>query len=146
MGDRKRTIIVHAFKNNEGELDYSMSGYGVTDHEIKCTKDGREKMHKNESHLITFELADRTDLGLKFMDKPNCMWVSDDNRTCPDRTPTNPHSQIQCLSVDPDGDRIQVKNLNSAVQQFKFALNFVDKNGNPHQYDPVWTNGNGGQP
>ena len=38
MGEKKRTIIVHAFDDNDqaGGIGFGMSGYGVRQEEIRC--------------------------------------------------------------------------------------------------------------
>lgn len=148
MGEAKRTIIVHAFEdeNADGGVGFSMSGYGVRNGEIKCSKDKARGngMGQNDSHDVTFELADHTELELRFPDDPaDAMWVSPNDSDCP-KTAVHQDSVICATNVLDDGERLQVTNTNKEKKRYKFALNFLTKDGETKQYDPVWNNQNGG--
>ena len=150
MGNARRTIIVHISDDDEGEngLRFGMSGYGVDKEEIKCGKDG-SGMKKKDPHKITFEINNRSSKEWLFpTNAQNAMWVGSDSSTCP-KTPPPEHPEFPSndRKVSPDREQLEVKNLNSCAGRYKFSLNFVDAAdaaGKLHQYDPIWTNQNGG--
>ena len=147
MGEARRTIIVHAFddENAATGVGFSMSGYGVRGEEIKCSKDKARGngMGKDDEHKITFELADHTDLELRFPAKQDAMWVSPNDVDCPD-CPVHQNDVVTATDTSDDGEQLDVINKNKEKKRYKFALNFIDKDGKTHQYDPVWNNQNGG--
>jgi hypothetical protein len=151
MGESKRTIIVHMFDDDNGDLQFNMSGYGVHNQEIHCSKDdARRPMKKNQSHTVTFEINNRSSQDLLFPTDPSrAMWVGTDGTTCPRATPA-PHADfpLKGRSVSTDREQLTVENVNSCKADFKFSLNFVQA-GNAAEaplipYDPIWNNQNGG--
>ena len=148
MGEARRTIIVHAYDDNSepNDVGFSMSGYGVRNNEIKCAKDkARGGMPKERAHEVVFELADRTDLELRFVDDlANAMWVSDNDTDCP-HVAAHQNTVVRATEVSQDGERLTVENFNPVRKRYKFALNFVDKDGTIVSFDPIWENQNGGK-
>jgi hypothetical protein len=149
MGQASRTIIVHAFDDDDAPkgVGFRMSGLGVDREEIKCDKEGtRPPMHRNDPHHVTFELANRSSVDLRFPPRvSDAIWVSDNDRDCPERAAA--HDEFRPQSVSPDGETLKVHNLNSVRRRYKFALNFIDGD-NPaevYSYDPIWDNNNGGR-
>lgn len=149
MGQANRTIIVHAFNDDNAHkgIGFRMSGLGVDREDIRCDKDGtRPPMHKTDPHHVTFELANRSNVELRFPARASdAMWVSDNDRDCPESAVC--HRDFRPLTVSPDGETLKVQNLNSVKKRYKFALNFIDAD-NPtevYSYDPIWDNNNGGR-
>jgi len=148
MGQASRTIIVHAFDDDDAPkgIGFRMSGLGVDREEIKCAKDGtRPPMKKTDPHHVTFELANRSSVELRFPRRASdAIWVSENDRDCPERAAS--HGEFRPQSVSPDGEILKVHNLNSVQGRYKFALNFIDpENGDEvYSYDPIWDNHNGG--
>src|SRR3982750_4255026 len=89
MSEAKRTIIVHIWddKSKPGGVDYGLSGYGVKNHEIKCSKqDVTCGLKTGVPHEVTFEVANRSSVDLCFPSDPaRAMWVSADGAACPDK-------------------------------------------------------------
>ena len=154
MGEKYRTIIVHAFddKDEDHDIGFSMSGYGVHKDEITCDKakdKTKPKMKKSDAHRIVFELANRSSKNLRFPDNAkDAMWVSDDDQDCP-KSAKHQDNIVKAIDVLDDGERLEVKNFNKVEGRHKFALIFIDaddtsvpKKGIP--YDPIWANQNGG--
>jgi hypothetical protein len=139
---------VRAFDDpsSKGQPAFSMAGFGViggTD--ISCSKDeAKPRMKKRDHHKIVFELANETDLDLRFpKDADDAIWVGHDDRTCPKGPCANP--EIKPQSVSPDGECLTVFNLNGRAARYKFSLVFEDeKTGQNHIFDPIWVNKNGG--
>ena len=151
MGEAKRTVIVHAFDDDDepAGIGFGMSGYGVSQGEIRCRKDNpKQKMKKSDHHTIVFELANRSSVDLKFRSNPDdAMWVAPDDQTCPN-TPQHQKQVVLGTHVSPDGEQLTVKNHNKESKRYKFALNFegmFDGQKKVCQYDPIWANNNGGE-
>lgn len=153
MGEARRTIIVHIFDDENGEngLGFGLSGYGVRNQEIRCSKDdARPPMKKNQAHNVVFEINNRSSRDLVFPTDPaRAMWVGSDATTCPKATPPA-HSDfpVKGRSVSDDREQLTIENNNSSKADYKFSLNFVEA-GNAAEsplipYDPIWTNQNGG--
>jgi len=147
MGQANRTIIVHAFddEDSNGGVSFSMSGFDVHGGEIKCSKDDRQpKMHKKDHHKVVFELANRSSRSLRFPhDASAAIWVGADDQHCPSSPCSNP--EIKPQNVSPDRESLTVFNLNSREARFKFSLVFEDaERGERYVYDPIWANKNGG--
>lgn len=149
MGQASRTIIVHAFDDKRAPkgIGFGMSGLGVDREEIRCDKDGtRPPMKRTDPHHVTFELANRSSVALRFPQRASdAMWVSDNDRDCPERAAC--HGDFKPQGVSQDGETLTVHNLNSSRARYKFALNFIDSD-NPtevYSYDPIWDNNNGGR-
>lgn len=150
MGEAKRTIIVHAFDDDDkpGGIDFGMSGYGVRKDEIYCRKDHpRHPMKKSDEHTIIFELANRSSVDLRFRkNADDAMWVSADDQTCPNSA-CHQKGVVFATHVSQDGEQLTVKNKNKDKESFKFALNFdavIDGQKKIIQFDPIWANQNGG--
>jgi len=151
MGEAKRTIVVHMFDDQNGDLQFNMSGFGVRNHEIRCSKDDpRRPMKKNQPHTVTFEINNRSSKDLVFPTDPaRAMWVGSDATTCPKATPpAHGDFPLKGRTVSDDREQLTVENNNSCKADFKFSLNFVEA-GNAAEaplipYDPIWSNQNGG--
>ena len=147
MSHANRTIIVHAFDDDKApkKVGFRMSGFGVDREEIACKKDERPPMKASDPHHVTFELANRSSVDLRFPRRASdAMWVSDNDRDCPENAVC--HGDFRPLTVSPDGETLKVQNLNSVKKRYKFALNFIDA-ADPSEvypYDPIWDNNTGG--
>lgn len=146
MGQASRTLLVHAVDDRDAPdgIRFQLSGFGVTDDEVKCSKDEcRPKMKKSEQHKVVFELANLSSRDLRFpSDATDAIWVGHDDQLCPDTPRHNP--EIKPQKVSEDGERLTVHNANSREARFKFSLVLHDENGRRYIYDPIWANRNGG--
>jgi hypothetical protein len=104
-------------------------------------------MKKWDYYLIEFNLDDHTKLGLQFHPNPmQAFWVAmGDNVSPPDCPQDAAYSdQVYAISDDPNGRSLTVRNEDDFVQFFRFSLGFIDRYGEPHRYDPIGQNMNGG--
>ena len=151
MGEMKRTVIVHAYDDDDEQHGggFGMSGYGVRQDEIHCKKDNpRYRMKTSDAHTIVFELANRSSKTLRFPPNPDdAMWVAADDQNCPGNA-CHQKQVVFGTGVSSDGEQLTVKNHNKDKKRFKFVLNFQEtkKDGTTQRvpYDPIWANQNGG--
>ena len=147
MGNAKRTILVNIWDDPDAPngIQFNLSGYGVKQGEITCSKGG---MPKTDSNKITFEINNRSNRNWLFpKNEANAMWVSGNSTDCPEQCPPeNPEFPANKVKVSSDREQLAVENKNSGVAKYKFALNFVDGDDQTHlyQFDPIWNNQNGG--
>jgi hypothetical protein len=116
---------------------------GITKIDVDNDDDG-------DYHLITFVLADKTGLDLRFRpitsnanDSP--FWIQPIALGCPTAAATMP-GVVEPLLVSPSGKELTVINYNAVVEELRFALRLFE-GGNPaagHDYDPIMNNQNGG--
>ena len=150
MGEAKRTVIVHAYDDDDEDcgVGFGMSGYGVRQNEIHCKKDNpKHRMKKSDPHTIIFELANRSSRDLRFPKDPDdAMWVAADDQSCPE-DPCHQKQVVFGVNVSSDGEQLTVKNHNKDKKRFAFTLNFHEtKDGKTVRvpFDPIWANNNGG--
>jgi hypothetical protein len=105
-------------------------------------------MKKYDYYLVEFGLDDETNLGLQFEPNPmNAFWVVMGDNVSPPPCPQTAHyeSQIYAICDDPNGRALTVRNEDDTVQFFRFSLGFIDRDGNPHRFDPIGQNQNSGR-
>lgn len=103
-----------------------------------------DKMRKVDHYRIRFDIKDFGDSRLRFVpDKDDVMWVHKEP-DCP-KTPCSMPTVFWTDEVDPDGEWIDVINMDLIKENFQFTLNFVDKSVvNPTQADYVPLDPGGG--
>lgn len=155
MADVPRNIDVTAETVN-GKVEFTMSGNGVGGEQIVFNKNDTPNMKKHDRYLVTFTLIDKTNLQLRYVQWPTnkpedgAMWakvVTDpSDPSCP--APNSHLQQFKATNVT--NTVLTVKNKDDDIEYFKFALNFIPKNGDDSkpneyvQYDPIGDNRNGG--
>lgn len=140
-------VKIIAKKDATGKITFEMEeGNRYT--EILVFNKSKDKIPKSDFYLITFTLDDTTGDGLRF-DANDPMFLSKGSDKhipqCP-KNGTVGNPQGFASAVDPNNDKIlKVTNFDMDECFYKFALNFKDNAGNPHQFDPIYGNQNGGQ-
>lgn len=139
MGNVKYKPVDFKAKTQQGQVEFS----GITQIDVKNDNGG-------DYHLITFVLDDKTNpsMGLRFRpisttasDSP--FWIQLSAGGCPTAAATMP-GVVEPLMVSPDGKELTVVNYNAKVEEMRFSLRMTDSSGNPHDYDPIMNNQNGG--
>lgn len=106
-------------------------------------------MRKGDNHLLKFVLDDRTNLDLAFPTFPDdAMWVKripDVNSYSSPGNTDHDYEVLRPLNVMDNGKLLMAINRNSDHRKWAFSLNFLDSNGNPHIWDPIGDNEDGGQ-
>jgi hypothetical protein len=106
-----------------------------------------DDMKKTDYYLIEFDLDDRTGLGLRFDPNPmDAFWVAMGDEINPPPCPATASysEEIYAISDDPNGRILTVRNNDDSRQFFAYSLNFIDQYANPHNFDPIGQNQNGG--
>ena len=106
-----------------------------------------DQMPKRDYYVVEFVLQDFTTLDLRFEPNPmRAFWVAVGDKTtmpkCPDQASYS--DEIYAIADnDPTGKRLTIRNDDMSEALFSYALNFIDRDGNPHRCDPGGDNQDG---
>lgn len=144
-----RDITIKATRDSAGEHHFAMfeNGQPVIGDELVSKKNGKHS--KEDYHKFTFTLENVGDSNLVFEDNPfDVMWVEAGNATTPGKCPKKRKTDEDFIVADVTADKLTVYNANHRGCMHQFVLNFIgilpDGTKGRVPYDPVWTNGNGG--
>lgn len=99
---------------------------------------------KDNSYRMIFDIDDGN-LNLRFVETPgDAFWVN--RKHCPHNRAEgwDPEFPVDYQKVTDDGRKLRVKNLNTDIAQYYFALRFQRPDGRIEIYDPMIDNKNGG--
>ncbi len=121
------------------------NGHIITSTQTIVFNKNDDNMKKVDHYRLRFSLSDFKNTKLRFVPSmADAMWAHTDVSKCPD-SPCAMPNVFWVDDMDKNGEWIDVINMNMAVENFRFTLNFVEKSvSNPTATDYVPLDPTGG--